>query len=112
MTPQPEPNHSVFYLTHRRRRKERPYLPIHLHAVVRVVRGAKLSVVCLVVYHRLLSAVMSNAVATAHSFNKILNQPRVSKSRTHSDSDDGTKKLRRLILVEGIPSTTVPPTYY
>ncbi|KIL68895.1 hypothetical protein M378DRAFT_1058374 [Amanita muscaria Koide BX008] len=43
------------------------------------------------------------STATAHSFNKILNQPK--KARSDSDVDDGTKKLRRLILVEGIPST-------
>ncbi|KAF7375960.1 TBC-domain-containing protein [Mycena sanguinolenta] len=43
--------------------------------------------------------------ATAHSFNKILNQPKLSsKSRSSGDIDDGTKKLRRMILVEGIPS--------
>jgi cell cycle arrest protein BUB2 len=48
------------------------------------------------------------AAATAHSFNKILNQPRLSsKSRASADVDDGTKKLRRLILVEGIPSQVV-----
>ncbi|KAF8170254.1 bub2 protein [Mycena galopus ATCC 62051] len=47
--------------------------------------------------------------ATAHSFNKILNQPKVSsKSRSSGDIDDGTKKLRRMILVEGIPSTADP----
>ncbi|KAJ7497086.1 bub2 protein [Mycena latifolia] len=47
--------------------------------------------------------------ATAHSFNKILNQPKVSsKSRSSSDIDDGTKKLRRMILVDGIPSAADP----
>ncbi|KAJ7039211.1 bub2 protein, partial [Mycena alexandri] len=47
--------------------------------------------------------------ATAHSFNKILNQPKVSsKSRSSTDIDDGTKKLRRMILVEGIPSAADP----
>ncbi|KAK2467832.1 hypothetical protein APHAL10511_000127 [Amanita phalloides] len=44
------------------------------------------------------------SAAAAHSFNKILNQPKISKSRSHAEPDDGTKKLRRLILVEGIPS--------
>ncbi|KAG8920144.1 hypothetical protein FRC01_000899, partial [Tulasnella sp. 417] len=40
----------------------------------------------------------------AHAFNKLLNQPRLStKFRTQADIDDGLKKLRRLILVEGIP---------
>jgi cell cycle arrest protein BUB2 len=48
------------------------------------------------------------AAATAHSFNKILNQPKVSsKSRSSGDLDDGTKKLRRMILVDGIPSSVV-----
>jgi cell cycle arrest protein BUB2 len=47
-------------------------------------------------------------VATAHAFNKILNQPKVSsKSRSSGDLDDGTKKLRRMILVDGIPSSVV-----
>jgi cell cycle arrest protein BUB2 len=44
---------------------------------------------------------------TAHSFNKILNQPRSSKSKRSGDVDEGTKKLRRMILVEGIPSAAV-----
>ncbi|KAF9528536.1 bub2 protein [Crepidotus variabilis] len=44
-------------------------------------------------------------MSTAHSFNKLLNQPKaVSKSRATGEADDGTKKLRRMILVEGIPS--------
>lgn len=44
----------------------------------------------------------------AHPFNKILNQPRISsKFRTQPDIDEGVKKLRRLILVEGIPSEDV-----
>ncbi|KAF7315263.1 Bub2 protein [Mycena indigotica] len=51
---------------------------------------------------------MSSSSSTAHSFNKILNQPRnASKSRS-GDIDDYTKKLRRMILVEGIPSTVDP----
>lgn len=45
---------------------------------------------------------MSNA---AHSFNKLLTQPKyTSKSRASGEPDDGTKRLRRMILVEGIPS--------
>jgi len=41
----------------------------------------------------------------AHSFNKLLTQPKyTSKSRASGEPDDGTKKLRRMILVEGIPS--------
>jgi cell cycle arrest protein BUB2 len=49
------------------------------------------------------------SAATAHSFNKILNQPTkvASKSRASGEVDDGTKKLRRMILVEGIPSAVV-----
>jgi hypothetical protein len=48
------------------------------------------------------------AMATANSFNKILNQSKVAtKSRASGEIDDGTKKLRRLILVEGIPSEVV-----
>ncbi|KAG2058987.1 TBC-domain-containing protein [Suillus hirtellus] len=46
--------------------------------------------------------------ATAHSFNKILNQSRSSKSKRSGDIDEGTKKLRRMILVEGIPSEIDP----
>src|SRR5882762_2309445 len=50
----------------------------------------------------------ATATATAHSFNKILNQSRASsKSRHAGDVDEGIKKLRRLILVDGIPSTVV-----
>lgn len=46
--------------------------------------------------------------ATAHSFNKLLSQPRAaSKSRATGETDDGTNKLRRMILVEGIPSVVV-----
>ncbi|KIO30470.1 hypothetical protein M407DRAFT_69212 [Tulasnella calospora MUT 4182] len=45
----------------------------------------------------------------AHAFNKLLNQPRLStKFRTQADIDDGLKKLRRLILVEGIPFAIDP----
>ncbi|KAG8214008.1 hypothetical protein J3R82DRAFT_10760 [Butyriboletus roseoflavus] len=47
------------------------------------------------------------AAAAAHSFNKILNQHKSSKSRRSGDVDEGVKKLRRLILVDGIPSKIV-----
>lgn len=47
------------------------------------------------------------AVAAAHSFNKVLNQHKLSKSRRSGDADEGLKKLRRMILVEGIPSKVV-----
>jgi hypothetical protein len=48
------------------------------------------------------------AAATAHSFNKILNLPRTSsKSRSAADVEEAIKKLRRLILVDGIPSSVV-----
>ncbi|KAJ8592327.1 TBC-domain-containing protein [Rhizopogon salebrosus TDB-379] len=50
----------------------------------------------------------SSSTVTAHSFNKILNQPRSSKSKRSGDVDEGTKKLRRMILVEGIPSVADP----
>ena len=49
-----------------------------------------------------------SAVSTAHSFNKILNQYKTaSKARSAADMDEATKKIRRLILVDGIPSTVV-----
>ncbi|KAF8904369.1 bub2 protein [Gymnopilus junonius] len=49
------------------------------------------------------------ASATAHSFNKLLGQPKVvSKSRLNGDIDDAVKKLRRMILVDGIPSAIDP----
>ncbi|KAJ8518199.1 hypothetical protein ONZ45_g4703 [Pleurotus djamor] len=52
---------------------------------------------------------MSSAAATAHSFNKLLNQPKsASRSRGSADPDEGIKKLRRLILVDGIPSAVDP----
>ncbi|KAL4080339.1 rab-GTPase-TBC domain-containing protein [Scleroderma yunnanense] len=44
------------------------------------------------------------ATAAAHSLNKVLNQPKSSKSKRSGDVDESLKKLRRLILVEGIPS--------
>jgi len=47
------------------------------------------------------------AAAAAHSLNKILNQPKSSKSKRSGDADESLKKLRRLILVEGIPSAVV-----
>ena len=51
---------------------------------------------------------MSTTAATAHSFNKILNQPKYpSKARISGDVDESVKKLRRLILVDGIPSAEV-----
>ncbi|KAI0082820.1 bub2 protein [Panus rudis PR-1116 ss-1] len=47
----------------------------------------------------------SAEAATAHSFNKILNQHRSSsRQRTAHDVEESVKKLRRLILVDGIPS--------
>lgn len=50
----------------------------------------------------------SDQSAAAHSFNKVLNQPKSSKSKRSGDVDDSLKKLRRMILVEGIPSTIDP----
>lgn len=45
---------------------------------------------------------------TARSFNKILALPRSSKVRSAADLNEAVKKLRRLILVDGIPSATDP----
>lgn len=54
------------------------------------------------------TSMASSATSAAHSFNKILNQPRLSsKSRQSGDVEEAVKKLRRLILVEGIPSSVV-----
>lgn len=52
---------------------------------------------------------MSTAAAsTAHSFHKIFNQARThAKFRTEIDVNDSIKKIRRLILVEGIPTSIV-----
>lgn len=47
----------------------------------------------------------SQAQQTARTFNKILAQPKISsKTRTQQDVEEGVKKLRRLILIDGIPS--------
>ncbi|KAF8532558.1 rab-GTPase-TBC domain-containing protein [Gautieria morchelliformis] len=52
---------------------------------------------------------MSNANAAVAAFNKVLNQPKVPRtSRTPIDIGENIKKLRRLILVEGIPSEADP----
>ncbi|KAJ3864482.1 MAG: bub2 protein [Lentinula lateritia] len=51
------------------------------------------------------------SATTAHSFNKILSKPKYSsKSRSSGvdDDDSNLKKLRRMILVEGIPSSVDP----
>ncbi|KAF8828844.1 bub2 protein [Lentinula edodes] len=52
------------------------------------------------------------SATTAHSFNKILSKPKYSsKSRSsgvENDDDSNLKKLRRMILVEGIPSSVDP----
>ena len=49
------------------------------------------------------SLAMSTNSATA-TYIKILSQPKLSaKPRTAKDIQDGIRKLRRLILVEGIP---------
>jgi hypothetical protein len=50
----------------------------------------------------------ANLATTAHAFNKILGQPKPSsKTRTPEDVEESVKKLRRLILIEGIPSKAV-----
>jgi len=48
------------------------------------------------------------SAATAHSFNKLLSQPKAASKSRAGETDDGTKKLRRMILVEGIPSAVDP----
>ncbi|KAJ3810384.1 bub2 protein [Lentinula lateritia] len=52
------------------------------------------------------------SATTAHSFNKILSKPKYSsKSRSsgvENEDDTNLKKLRRMILVEGIPSSVDP----
>ncbi|KAH8980844.1 TBC-domain-containing protein [Lactarius hatsudake] len=51
--------------------------------------------------------------ATAHAFNKILSNPKLSsKTRTPEDVEENVKKLRRLILIDGIPSKTDPTLRY
>ena len=45
-----------------------------------------------------------SAAQVAHSFNKLLNQ---SSKRTPKEAEESVKKLRRLILIEGIPSAAV-----
>ena len=50
----------------------------------------------------------ANLATTVHAFNKILSQPKLSsKTRTSEDVEESVKKLRRLILIEGIPSKAV-----
>jgi len=49
------------------------------------------------------------AVAGVAPFNKILNQPKLSsRFRSAADIEESIKKLRRLILVDGIPSESDP----
>lgn len=49
-----------------------------------------------------------SASTKAHQFNKILNQKSSStRLRTAEDVDEALKKLRRLVLVNGIPSDVV-----
>lgn len=50
----------------------------------------------------------ANLATTVHAFNKILSQPKLSsKTRKSEDVEESVKKLRRLILIEGIPSKAV-----
>ncbi|KAF8918064.1 rab-GTPase-TBC domain-containing protein [Mucidula mucida] len=52
---------------------------------------------------------MAPSVPVHVQFAKILSQPKFSsKSRASGEYDDGTKKLRRMILTEGIPSDQDP----
>jgi cell cycle arrest protein BUB2 len=54
-----------------------------------------------------------NLATTVHAFNKILAQPKLSsRTRTPEDVEDSVKKLRRLILIEGIPSRVDPTLRY
>ena len=56
---------------------------------------------------------MSNLATTVHAFNKILSQPKLSsKTRTAEDVEESVKKLRRLILIEGIPSKAVCSRFF
>ena len=55
----------------------------------------------------------ANLATTVHAFNKILSQPKLSsKTRTSEDVEEGAKKLRRLILIEGIPSKAVCSRFF
>lgn len=57
-----------------------------------------------------MSSSSSPAAAIAHSFTKVLNQHKhSSKLRSAAEVEDSVKKLRRLILVDGIPSSVVRP---
>jgi hypothetical protein len=57
---------------------------------------------------RTMSMEPSAAAATAHSFHKIFNQARNNaKFRSGADVSESVKKIRRLILVEGIPCAIV-----
>ncbi|KAH8108529.1 rab domain-containing cell division control protein [Phellopilus nigrolimitatus] len=51
-----------------------------------------------------------DAQRAARTFNRILNQPKLSTTapRTEKHVDEGIKKLRRLILVDGIPHSVDP----
>lgn len=46
---------------------------------------------------------------TARAFNRILNQPKIGTASSRSDKhvEESIKKLRRLILVDGIPHALV-----
>jgi len=49
-----------------------------------------------------------NASGAVLAFNKVLNQPKLQRTnRTPTDITESIRKLRRLILVEGIPSDRV-----
>lgn len=50
----------------------------------------------------------SSPESIAHSFSKILAPSKTSsKSRSQQDVEEGVRKLRRLILIDGIPSQVV-----
>ncbi|TFK25534.1 bub2 protein [Coprinopsis marcescibilis] len=50
----------------------------------------------------------TSTAATAHAFTKLLNQPKAGSKSRSGEVDDGTKRLRRMILVEGIPANSDP----
>ena len=53
---------------------------------------------------------VEDAQRAARTINRILNQPKQvgsAQQRTDKQIEDGIKKLRRVILVEGIPHTMV-----
>lgn len=67
--------------------------------------------ICFGLSHSLDKTIMPSTSSnpTAHAFNKLLNQPKAASKSKSGEVDDGTKRLRRVILVDGIPSSAVRP---